>query len=105
MAAGRWWLGVLLIGLFLAIYWPVILSEEAFLRGAFPGFDLYAEAVPRLLPRLSPARFADAGSVGAGRFSPERYRHHREYNALIGAVALFAALLVRMWLARRPGMF
>jgi protein-S-isoprenylcysteine O-methyltransferase Ste14 len=105
VAAGRWWLGVLLIGLFLAIYWPVILSEEAFLRGAFPNFDEYAEAVPRLLPRLSPARFADAGPASAGVFSPGRYRHHREYNALIGAVALFAALLVRMWLARRPGMF
>ncbi len=105
VAAGRWWLGVLLLGLFLAIYWPVILSEEAFLRGAFPGFDEYAEAVPRLLPRLSPAQFGQSTEVGAGRFSPERYGHHREYNALIGAVALYAALLVRMWLARRPGMF
>jgi protein-S-isoprenylcysteine O-methyltransferase Ste14 len=103
IAAGRIWLGILLLGLFLAIYWPVILSEEAFLRGAFPGFDAYAAAVPRLLPRLTPARFGMGESFGAGRFSPERYRHHREYNALIGAAALYAALGLRMWLAHRPG--
>lgn len=104
IAAGRVWLGILLVALFLAIYWPTILSEEAFLRGAFAGFDAYAAAVPRLLPRLTPARFGTAGSapgVGAGRFSPERYRHHREYNALMGAGALYAALFVRMWWAHR----
>ena len=102
VAAGRVWLAVLLVGLFLAIYWPVILSEEAFLRGAFPGFRAYAAAVPRLLPRLTPARFGVGTEAGAGRFAPERYRHHREYNALMGAAALYAALLLRMWLAHRP---
>ncbi len=106
VAAGRWWLGALLLGLFLAIYWPVILSEEAFLRGAFPGFDEYARSVPRLLPRLSAARLGTGEDLGAGRFSGERYRHHREYNSLIGSVVLYAAMLLRMWLAARlPGMF
>jgi protein-S-isoprenylcysteine O-methyltransferase Ste14 len=103
VAAGRIWLGVLLVALFLLIYWPTILSEEAFLRGAFPDFDEYAAQVPRLLPRLTPARFPGLMSQAAGRFSPERYRHHREYNALMGAAALYAALLLRMWLAHRPG--
>ncbi len=96
LAAGRVWLGVLLIVLFLAIYWPTILSEEAFLRDAFPDFDAYAAAVPRLLPRLTPARFAGLGTQGAGRFSPVRYRHHREYNSLMGAAALYAALVLRI---------
>jgi len=95
VAAGRWWLVVLLVGMFLAIYVPTILSEEAFLRGAFPSFDEYARKVPRLLPRLTPARFGDIGGDG-GRFSMERYRHHREYNALMGAVAIYAALTLRM---------
>jgi len=99
VAAGRWWLVVLLVAMFLAIYWPTILSEEAFLRGAFPQFEEYAQRVPRLLPRLTPARFADTDG-GIGRFSPERYRHHREYNASIGAAALYVALIVRMWLYR-----
>jgi len=99
VAAGRWWLVVLLVAMFLAIYLPTILSEETFLRGAFPQFEGYAQRVPRLLPRLTPARFADT-ERGIGRFSPERYRHHREYNASIGAAALYAALILRMWLYR-----
>ena len=99
VAAGRWWLVALLVAMFLAIYVPTILSEEDFLRAAFPQFEEYAQRVPRLLPRLTPARFADAEG-GIGRFSPERYRHHREYNASIGAAALYVALIVRMWLYR-----
>ena len=95
VAAGRLWLGVLLVVMFLAIYVPTILSEESFLRGAFPSFDEYAQRVPRLLPRLTAARFVDA-NAGGGRFSGERYRHHREYNALMGAVAIYAALTLRM---------
>lgn len=104
LAAGRVWLGILLVALFLAIYWPTILSEEAYLRTAFPEFEAYAAAVPRLLPRLTPARFpAHESTVAAPtssnlrRFSPARYRHHREYNALMGASALYAALFLRMW--------
>src|SRR5665213_3058259 len=93
VAAGRWWLVVLLVGMFLAIYVPTILSEETFLRGAFPEFGAYAERVPRLLPRLTPARF---GAV-AGRFSGERYLHHREYNAGMGAAAIYAVLILRMY--------
>jgi protein-S-isoprenylcysteine O-methyltransferase Ste14 len=100
VAAGRWWLALLLIVMFLAIYVPTILSEEEFLRGAFPQFEEYAQRVPRLLPRLTPARFTDT-ERGMGRFSRERYRHHREYNASIGAAALYVALMLRMWLHGR----
>ena len=104
VAAGRWWLVVLLTAMFLAIYVPTILSEEAFLRGVFPHFEGYSRRVPRLLPRLTPARFG----AEAGRFSRERYLHHREYNAGMGAAAIYAVLiarmygepLVRMWLSR-----
>ncbi len=99
VAAGRWWLGLLLVVMFLAIYLPVILSEETYLRGAFASFDEYARKVPRLLPRLTRAQFAEV-ETEQGRFSPERYRHHREYNALMGAAAIYAALTVRMLLRR-----
>jgi protein-S-isoprenylcysteine O-methyltransferase Ste14 len=94
VAAGRWWLVVLLAGMFLAIYVPTILSEEAFLRSTFPEFDAYAGRVPRLLPRLTPARFG----ATAGRFSKERYLHHREYNAGMGAAAIYVVLMARMLL-------
>ncbi len=99
VAAGRWWLGLLLVVMFLAIYVPVILSEEAYLRSVFASFDEYARRVPRLLPRLTRAQFAGA-QPGLGRFSPERYRHHREYNALMGAAAIYAALALRMLFLR-----
>jgi hypothetical protein len=85
--------------MFLAIYIPTILSEETYLRATFAGFGEYARRVPRLLPRPTPARFAD-GVEGVGRFSRERYLHHREYNALVGAVAIYAALTLRMMLWR-----
>jgi protein-S-isoprenylcysteine O-methyltransferase Ste14 len=100
VAAGRWWLGVLLVAMFLAIYVPTILSEESFLRGEFAGFEEYAKRVPRLLPRLTAARFADLSEAG-GRFSAERYQHHREYNAAMGTAAIYAALVLRMWLRGR----
>ena len=95
IAAGKLWLGILLAVMFLAIYVPVILSEETFLRATFAGFDEYARRVPRLLPRLTAARFSES-NIGIGRFSAERYRHHREYNALMGAAAIYAALILRM---------
>jgi protein-S-isoprenylcysteine O-methyltransferase Ste14 len=97
VGAGQLWLGLLLVIMFLVIYVPTILSEEMYLRGVFPTFDEYAQQVPRLLPRLTAARFTDI-EVGVGRFSGERYLHHREYNALMGAVAIYAALTLRMLL-------
>ncbi len=96
VAGGRWSIGITLAGLFLAIYLPTIRSEEAYLRSVFAGFDAYAAQVPRLLPRLTPA----AGSAGGGAFSRTLYRHHREYNAAMGAGAIYLALALRLWLRR-----
>ncbi|HEY0796339.1 MAG TPA: isoprenylcysteine carboxylmethyltransferase family protein, partial [Acidisarcina sp.] len=89
-ASRSWWVAGLLVGLFAVIYVPVIRGEEEFLRGAFPEFAEYARRVPRLLPRLT-----RAGGLG-GEFSSELYWRHREYQALLGAVGMYAALAVRM---------
>lgn len=91
--AARSWvvLGVLAV-LFGLIYWPTIRSEEAFLRSKFAGFEEYASAVPRLLPRFTAA----ASGGGSGMFSRERYLHHREYNAVMGALGIYAALVMRL---------
>ena len=91
-AAGSWVLLVLLAGLFLAIYLPTIQSEEAYLRTVFAGFDEYMRRVPRLLPRLTPAK----GATGAGAFSRGLYLHHREYNAAMGAGAIYLALALKL---------
>ena len=84
---------LLLAVLFAIIYIPVIRSEEEFLRSKFAGFDAYAANVPRLLPRLGPAKVVDSDP---GQFSLPLYRKHREYNALIGAAAIYAALVLKL---------
>lgn len=89
IAARDPWIAVGMLALLLAIYIPVIGWEEAWLRAHLEGFDDYAARVPRLFPRLRPA-----GTPGA--FSAHRYRRHREYNALLGAAAMLAALVIKL---------
>jgi protein-S-isoprenylcysteine O-methyltransferase Ste14 len=84
------WVALGIIALFAVIYVPVIRSEEAFLRQRFREYDSYARRVPRLLPKT----FRFPGLTSG--FSRELYRQHREYNALIGAAAMLAALVVKM---------
>lgn len=94
IAARRWWIGAVLVLLFLAIYLPVIRGEETFLRGRFSEYAEYARQVPRLLPRLS--------SLGSerGTFSWDLYWKHREYNATLGAMAMMAALTAKLLWSR-----
>lgn len=94
VAARSLWIAVVLVLMFFAIYLPVIHSEEAFLREKFPGFDDYARAVPRIFPRITPYR-PDAQSASGG-FSFDLYWKHHEYNALLGALAIVAALVMKM---------
>ena len=96
VAARSWWVGVALLAMFLAIYVPVIRGEEVFLRGKFPEFAEYARRVPRMLPRITPA---PSGGESGG-FSFELYLKHREWNALLGALAMTVALVVKMKLFR-----
>jgi protein-S-isoprenylcysteine O-methyltransferase Ste14 len=88
---------LLLALLFAIIYIPVIHSEEAFLRSRFADFDAYAASVPRLVPRLRPVSVATREPErSAGSFSFPLYRKHREYNALMGATAIYAVLALRI---------
>lgn len=96
VAARSWWVGIVLVVMFFAIYLPVIRGEEAFLQGKFPEFDEYAKRVPRMFPRFYRSR-PGAG----GRFSFDLYLQHREYNALLGALAMTAALALKMILWRQ----
>lgn len=92
IAARSPWVVLLIVGMFFAIYLPVIRSEEEFLRGTFPAFDGYAQNVPRLFPRWRPFERTP------GAFSPPLYWQHREYNAVLGTAALMAALVAKlMW--------
>lgn len=97
IAARNVWILAGIAILFFAIYLPVIGSEEAFLRGVFPGFDEYCARVPRLFPWFMTGT---QSAKGDGGFSSSLYRKHREYNALMGAAALYAALLLRLYFHR-----
>jgi len=98
VAARSWWVGAALLVMFIGIYLPVIRDEEAFLRRTFPEYEEYAGRVPRMLPRLT-RRSSDEKEAPAG-FSLDLYLKHREYNALLGAVGIVAALVVRIVLSR-----
>jgi protein-S-isoprenylcysteine O-methyltransferase Ste14 len=90
LAARSWWIAGALVVFFLAIYIPVIRGEEAFLRQRFPHFEEYARSVPALLPRLK--RYGSS----SGSFSWDLYWKHREYNSLLGAAVILAALVVKL---------
>ena len=90
IAARDLWIFVAMGLLFLVIYLPVIRSEEAFLRGQFPGYAEYARCVPSLLPHTLLFRQITEG------FSRQLYFSHREYNSLLGAAAMLAALVVKI---------
>lgn len=97
-AAGSWVILIALATLFAVIYLPTIQSEEAHLRAHFAGFEEYAAKVPRVFPRLTAAVFPEHGNASGGRFSAVQWRHHREYNALMGTGAIYLALAVRLFL-------
>src|SRR5208337_5162938 len=90
IAARDLWIVITIVLLFLVIYLPVTRSEEAFLRGQFPEYEDYARRVPSLLPHTLLFRQIMSG------FSRKLYFSHREYNSLLGAVALLAALIVKI---------
>lgn len=94
VAARSLWLAVAMVVMLAVIYVPVIRFEEQYMRARFADFEEYARRVPRLWPRL-PAAGTDS------RFSTELYLKHREYNALLGAVGVLAALVFKlMWFSR-----
>lgn len=98
-----WPVAVVLALGFAVIYIPVIASEESYLGASFAEFAVYRRKVPRLVPRLSPARFGTeasaAAETGPGRpagesgFSLALYLQHREYNAVLGTLLLYLSLL------------
>ena len=93
LALLSWPVALALAVVFATIYVPVIASEERFLRATFPTFDAYCQQVPRLIPRLTPARHSGNEGV-SGRFSLSLYLQHREYNAGIGVLLLYLSLLL-----------
>jgi protein-S-isoprenylcysteine O-methyltransferase Ste14 len=96
VAVHSWWTALALAVLFALIYIPTIRSEEEFLRGRFSDFEEYCRRVPRLIPRLT-----RASSITGGGFSAALYRKHREYNATLGSIGIYAVLLLKLFVWHR----
>jgi protein-S-isoprenylcysteine O-methyltransferase Ste14 len=94
VAAQNPWILVMLFVMFAVIYIPVISGEERYLRQTFPEYDEYARHVPRLATRFTPY------GNQRGKFSRERYWKHREYQAILGCVAVLAVLVLKLVLKK-----
>jgi protein-S-isoprenylcysteine O-methyltransferase Ste14 len=83
-------IAILLLLAFVLIYVPTIRSEEQYLRNRFVEFDAYAQSVPRLFPRT-----VHLSGMSAD-FSRALYMKHHEYNALFGALVMWASLVAKL---------
>lgn len=90
IAARSAWIALITIAMFVGIYLPVVLGEESHLAKQFPEFSEYARRVPRFVPRLSQS------SSPPSAFTWQLYRKHREYNAILGAMAILAILVAKL---------
>ena len=94
IAGGHWIWPALVAGFFAVIYRRTIAKERRRLTELFgASYVEYAASVPALLPRLTPYPPAAAACPG---FAWARYLRNREWEALLGAVAAFAVLAVKM---------
>lgn len=115
VAGGRWIFTALFVLFFFLVYRRTMQNEAEWLEQEFGDtFRRYREAVPRLLPRLTPYRprevaatpggeapstgkgAAPADAEGATWFSTRRYIRNREWEAALGVAAGFAFLAIRM---------
>ena len=91
VAAGRWELLALFAVVYAFVYGVVMRAEARALEERFgERYVGWAREVPLFLPRLAPYRGAPA------RFTFARWRRNREYEALLGVLAGFAFLTVKL---------
>ena len=83
-------LAVLLLSYFVLFFLPVVEEEEGHLRELFSTYADYAERVPRLLPRWAGINRSEQ------RFRLLLYKKNQEYQALLGFVAGFVLLAVKL---------
>jgi protein-S-isoprenylcysteine O-methyltransferase Ste14 len=92
IAAGVWWLALMVVGLYLCIYYPVMRVEESDLKAKFgPEFEEFTRNVPLFFPRLTPWK-----KTGTS-FDFQLYLRHKEYQAAIGAFVAVGVLAAKMY--------
>jgi len=91
LAAGVWWLALVVGVLYLGIYYPVMRVEEGDLRSRFgTEFEKFAANVPLFIPRLTRWKKTSAG------FDFQLYLKYREYRAALGAATVLGVLAAKM---------
>ncbi len=100
LAAATLWPGLLFVAFFAWIYRAAIASEDESLIHRFGDrYRHYRDSVPALFPRIgSPVRPPPpSGSAPSpAHFRVERYLRNREWEALLGALAAFALLALKL---------
>jgi len=93
LLAGRSWLAAALFALYFLLFYPAVMRrEESELRARYgAAFDGYARRVPLFFPL--PGRSV----ASAARFSWDRYRRNREYQAAFGFLVGIALLGLRIY--------
>lgn len=91
VAAGVWWLALLLTAVFAGIYFPVMRVEEEDLRAAFgEDFEVFQQNVPLFVPRVNPWQKPTA------KFDFGLYLKYREYRVILGGLAVMGFLAAKM---------
>ncbi len=87
LITGSIWVWVLILAYFVLVYIPVIKYEEMILREKFQEYSAYADKVPAFYPGFSPY------SPSTTQFSFRQAWRNREYNAVLGIVAVYIILI------------
>jgi protein-S-isoprenylcysteine O-methyltransferase Ste14 len=96
LAGGRWQFGVAFLAFFLLVYRATVVREAAVLEERFGvRYRAYRAQVPAVLPRFTSHKGEDSGSPPQ-RCSVPRYLRNREWEAVLGAVAAFGALALKL---------
>jgi len=94
VSGGQWIWPVAFVVFFGTVYVSTMRREAEQLSDRFGiRYAEYASHVPAFLPRLTPFRSEATPDDG---FRWSRYRRYREWEALLGAAAAFAVLLLRL---------
>ena len=92
---GDWRLACAFVTVSLGVYLPTVKQEENYLRRAHgEAFDTYRQAVPAILPRLTPARL-DFPGLRQSRFAWRWVVLNKEHKTWVALAAIFTLMGLR----------
>lgn len=93
------WQAAVLLAIYFAVFYPIIVWEERDrMRALFPeAYGAYERAVPLFLP--VPGR---AGGGNGARFDGKLFRKNKELRAVLGTVAFWCVMILKMFFVHWP---